>query len=253
MNLIFKILIVFLLCQTLNAREVGETEITTEDGIEVYQNEKFYLLKKNVRIIGDNFNLNANNVKVYFNNNLYDIVSIEAENNVLFDYFDLKIKGFGEKLDFIVNQEEITIQGEKSELITEDFKMFSDGNILVNNLNGNFSLIGPKSRLIYSNVFIEGEEINGLFSNNLNKKEIKYLNVKDNNLSYVKYDNTEMYAKAINFDYKKSLIELTDNVVIVRNGQKINGDYGTLDTSNNSYKIKSKNQNKVKVVIQSGE
>ncbi len=131
--------------------------------------------------------------------------------------------------------------------------MFSDGNILVNNLNGNFTLFGPKSRLIYNNVFIEGEEIYGLFSNNSNKKEIKYLNVKDNNLSYIKFDNTEMYAKIINFDYKSSLIELTDNVVIVRNGQKINGDYGTLDTSNNSYKIKSKNQNKVKVVIQSGE
>ena len=75
----------------------------------------------------------------------------------------------------------------------------------------------------------------------------------DKKISYVKNNNTEMYAKTINFDYKKSLIELTDNVVIVRNGQKINGDYGTLDTSNNSYKIKSKNQNKVKVVIQSGE
>ena len=30
----------------LFARNIGETEITTEDGIEVFQNEKFYLLKK---------------------------------------------------------------------------------------------------------------------------------------------------------------------------------------------------------------
>jgi len=30
----------------LLARNVGETEITTDEGIEVFQNEKFYLLKK---------------------------------------------------------------------------------------------------------------------------------------------------------------------------------------------------------------
>ena len=28
------------------ANELGNTEITTEDGVEVFQNEKYYLLKK---------------------------------------------------------------------------------------------------------------------------------------------------------------------------------------------------------------
>ena len=37
----------------LLARNVGETEITTDEGIEVFQNEKFYLLKKNVQIISE--------------------------------------------------------------------------------------------------------------------------------------------------------------------------------------------------------
>ena len=46
MKLIIKIIIIFLISVTLNAREIGETEITTEDGIEVFQNEKFYLLKQ---------------------------------------------------------------------------------------------------------------------------------------------------------------------------------------------------------------
>ena len=36
-------------------------------------------------------------------------------------------------------------------------------------------------------------------------------------------------------------------------GEKIIGDYGTLDTKNNSYKIKSNNDTKVKVVIQNNE
>ena len=62
-----------------------------------------------------------------------------------------------------------------------------------------------------------------------------------------------MYAKKINFDYDTSIIELIDDVTIIRNGENIVGDYGTLDTKNNSYKIKSINQNKVKVIIQNNE
>ena len=43
-----KLFIVLLFCiplSFLQAKELGETEITTEDGIEVYQKEKYYLLK----------------------------------------------------------------------------------------------------------------------------------------------------------------------------------------------------------------
>ena len=49
------------------------------------------------------------------------------------------------------------------------------------------------------------------------------------------------------------MIELIDDVSIIRNGEKIIGDYGTLDTKNNSYKIKSKDETKVKVIIQNDE
>ena len=62
-----------------------------------------------------------------------------------------------------------------------------------------------------------------------------------------------MYAKKINFDNDTSIIELIDEVIIIRNQEQITGDYGTLDTKNNSYKIKSNNQNKVKAVIQNNE
>ena len=50
-----------------------------------------------------------------------------------------------------------------------------------------------------------------------------------------------------------SIIELIENVTIIRNGENITGDYGTLDTKNNSYKIKSKDQTKVKAIIQDNE
>ena len=51
MKLIIKIIIIFLIPITLNAREIGETEITTEDGIEVFQNEKYYLFLENSLIL----------------------------------------------------------------------------------------------------------------------------------------------------------------------------------------------------------
>ena len=37
-------------------RNAGETEITTEDGIEVFQEEKYYLLKKMLKYYLMNFN-----------------------------------------------------------------------------------------------------------------------------------------------------------------------------------------------------
>ena len=253
MKLIIKIIIIFLISVTLIAREIGETEITTEDGIEVFQNEKFYLLKQNVKIVSDNFILNADEVKINFDKNLYDITELDAYGSVDFHSKIFEIKGNGNFLNFEVNIEKIKVEGEGSELITKDVKMFSDGFIEVSNLNGDFLLNGINSKLINENIIIEAETINGNFSKKANEKEITYLEVIDKNISYVKNNDTEMYAKKINFDYDTSIIELIDDVIIIRNEEKITGDYGTLDTRNNSYKIKSNNQNKVKVIIQNNE
>ena len=67
------------------ANELGNTEITTEDGVEVFQNEKYYLLKKNVIINSDKIFLKSNLVKAFFDKDLYDVIKIEAENNVYFE------------------------------------------------------------------------------------------------------------------------------------------------------------------------
>ena len=253
MIILIKFIIIFLFTLSVEARNKGETEITTEDGIEVYQSEKFYLLKKNVKINSDSFNLYADNVKIIFEENLYDIIEIDAKGNVTFDSFEFDLKGNGEALNFKVPIEELRIEGTNSELVIENIKMISDGIIKVSNLNGNFSLDGVNSKLISENIFIRGVSINGIFSNNTNQKNIKLLNVYDDNISYVKNNNTEMYAKKINYDETKSLIELIENVTIIRDGENISGDYGTLNTKNDSYKIKSNNENKVKVVIKNNE
>ena len=166
---------------------------------------------------------------------------------------EFEISGNGNFLNFKVKIEKIKVEGEGSQLITSDVKMFSDGFIEVSNLNGDFLLKGKNSKLVNENIIIKAETINGKFSENSNEKEITFLEVIDKNISYVKNNDTEMYAKKINFDYDTSIIELIDDVIIIRNEEKITGDYGTLDTRNNSYKIKSNNQNKVKVIIQNNE
>ncbi len=253
MKLIFKILIIYLCCFNVFGRDNGETEITTEDGIEVFQDEKYYLLKKNVNILSDDFELNADDVRINFNQNLYDITEIKAKGNVIFESHKFRIKCIGELLKFQVELEKLKISGEDSLLITENIEMFSDGSIEVENITGNFSLIGLNSELKSESVIIKAENINGKFISINDKKEIDSLKVFDEKISFVKNNETEMFAKQINFNETDSIIELIDNVTIIRNEEKITGDYGTLDTKKNSYKIKSKQQTKVKVIIQNNE
>ena len=235
------------------SKGIGETEITTDDGIEVFQDEKYYLLKKNVKIVSDNFKLDAKDVKINFDKSLYDITEINAKGEVNFASSKFGLNSKSETFKFEVIKEKLRVNGKNSELISKDIEMYSDGFIEVNNLNGNFTLEGLNSKLINKSILIKAEKIKGIFSNNGDQKEITFLNVIDKKISYVKNNNTEMYAKKINFDNKISIIELIDDVVIIRNGEKITGDYGTLDTKNNSYKIKSNNDTKVKVVIQNNE
>ena len=78
------------------SRNIGETEITTEDGIEVFQEEKYYLLKKNVEIVSDEFELNGNLVKIYFEEDLYDIQKLTASTDVNFKSSAFNIEGKGE-------------------------------------------------------------------------------------------------------------------------------------------------------------
>lgn len=253
MRLIVKILILFILSVSLQARETGETEITTDDGIEVFQDEKFYLLKKNVKIESDNFTLSADDVKINFDKNLYDITELNANGNVDFSSSIFNLRGNGNVLNFKIKIEELKIEGQGSELITKDVKMFSDGFIEVNNKNGNFSLKGLNSKLVNEGLTIKAQFIDGNFLDKEDKKDITFLNVLDEQISYVRNNDTEMYAKKINFNNDSAIIELIENVTIIRDGEKITGDYGSLDTSNNSYKIKSNNKGKVKVIIQNNE
>ena len=169
MKVIYSLITIVIIFSTIVvARESGETEITTDDGIEVFQNEKYYLLKKNVRIVSDNFILSADDVKIDFDQSLYDITEINAQGDVKFNSTEYSIKGNSKSLKFEVKEEILNLKGTGSELITEDIVMISDGTITLNNHNGNFSLQGLNSKLINDSILIQAESINGIFSNTNN-------------------------------------------------------------------------------------
>ena len=148
-----------------------------------------------------------------------------------------------------MKNEEINIFGLNSELLTNDTNMYSDGEIKVKNLSGEFYIFGPNSKLSSQNIFIDGDKIEGSFETLGDTKDIIFLDVVDNEIAYIKNEDTEMYGRSINYNKENSLIIIEENVKIIRGGETITGDYGTLDTKNNSYKVKSKNSKKVKVII----
>ena len=248
-KLVIFFLIVFLNYKYALGRNIGETEITTEDGIEVFQEEKYYLLKKNVEIVSDEFELNGDLVKIYFEKNLYDIQELFASTDVNFISKAYNIKGKGENLTFNIQNEQINVTGIESELFLEATDMFSDGSITVDNINGSFFIKGPNSKLITDEIFITGFVINGILVNKNGTRTISNLEVHDENMLNIITEDTEMFSKKAFYDEEKSIIELFDNVKIIKGSEIITGDYGVLNTDKNSYKVSSKNSNKVKAII----
>ena len=230
-------------------RETGETEITTEDGIEVFQKEKFYLLKKNVEILSDEFNLTGQLVKIFFEKDLYDVIELIASEDVIFFSEQYNIKGNGKNLKFNIKNQKIIIEGEKSELYLENTQMLSDGKISVDNFGGGFFIYGSNSKLLSDSIYISGSKIDGEFEIINGKRNIANLIVEDDKQLNIKTDGIVMFAKKAIYDKKNSIIELFEDVKIERGSEIITGDYGILNTKTNSYKVSSNNSNKVKAII----
>lgn len=247
-------LLIFFLIILINSypalsRNIGETEITTEDGIEVYQEEKYYLLNKNVEIDSDELSLKGQTVTVYFEKDLYDIVKLIAEKEVIFSSSEYSINGRGDYLKFNVKKQTILIKGMNSELLLEDTQMLSDEKINVDNLTGLFSIHGPNSKLITENINVVGSKIDGNFQTIDGKRTINDLVVEDDKKVNIKTDDIVMFSKKAIYDKQKSIIELFEEVEIIRDGETITGDYGILETEKKSYKVTSKKSKKVKAII----
>ena len=247
-TVIFFLAILFISTNSIS-RNAGETEITTEDGIEVFQEEKYYLLKKNVKILSDELELSGQIVKVFFDEGLYDIKKLIAKDNVYFKSDEYNMRGKGKNLDFDIKNQKIIINGNNSELYLENTEMTSDGKIMVDNINSSFFINGNNSKLISDNIFITGEKINGSFEIINGKRDIASLIVEDNKILNIKTNNILMSAKKAVYDKQKSIIELFEEVKINRGNEIITGDYGILDTKKDSYKVSSNKSNKVKAII----
>ena len=245
-----KLLIIFLFCSpSILSREVGQTEITTDEGIEVFQKEKFYLLKKNVSIISDNFELKADLVKAYFDKDLYDISKIESETDVVLKS-SKGILARGDKINFSTKNENITIKGNNSSLTYGNIYMFSQDLVKVDNLNGNFLIKGNGAELKTDSIHIFGSLIKGNFVTIDKVNEVEKLYVEDDKQANIKTEKINMFAKKANYNKQDNIIELFENVKVIRGNEIITGDYANIDTLNESYKVKSNNDNeKVKVLI----
>ena len=248
-KLIFLLGILISLASTGLSKGIGETEITTDDGIEVFQNEKYYLLKKNVKIISDDFEITSDMVRANFDTDLYDITSLETEGNSKLNAIKYGVVGKGNKIDINIKSEEITVLGKNSFLNLEETKMSSDGSINVNNLLGTFELSGDKSSLQNDTLDIHGEFISGVFSELNGKKQIIKLDIQDKNLIKINTENLELCSQKATYNDQTKIIELYSKVKIIKGQEIITGDYGYFDTFKNSYKVKSDNTSKVKVTI----
>ena len=244
-----KLLIIFiLLTNQIHGREIGETEITTEEGIEVYQKEKYYLLKKNVDIKSDNFNLIAQKVKAFFEKDLYDIVDIHSSGDVKLT----SSKGIiakGEIINFNIKSENIFIKGKKSYLNNVDFEMLSDESIYVDNLNGKFKLTGLNSKILTEETKISGSFIEGTYINIDGENVVQNLYVEDDTQVNIKTQTLNMYSLKGDYEKKTDTIELFENVKIFRGGELITGDYAKINTVDESYYVTSDDTKKVKVLL----
>ena len=240
-------ILIFFSFQTIG-RESGQTEITTDDGIEVFNKEKYYLLKTNVKIISDVYELNADLVKAYFNKDLYDITRISSNGNVTLNS-SKGIKASGEKINFDLINEDIQIFGKNSQFINNEINMISDKEIKINNTTGNFMLNGPNSRLKTNKIDITGYLIKGKFTQLENVNEVELLNVEDETQINIKTETLDMYALRADYDKKINIIELYDNVKIYRDNESILGDYAKINTLTESYKVTSKKSEKVKILL----
>ena len=184
-----------------------------------------------------------------FNKDLYDITTIYADGNVILNAEANGINAKGNNMEIYLNNEKIIVRGLNSKLYLENTEMLSDGTIEVSNQKGIFILIGPNSSISSEGINVIGKNIDGQFSTINENREVIKLNVKDDVLSNIKTDDVDMYAKKAVYNKKNSIIELFENVKVIRGNEIITGDYGTLDTDTNSYKVKSNNSNKVKVII----
>ena len=129
--------------------------------------------------------------------------------------------------------------------------MKSDKHIMIDDINLKFKLEGNISELTTDNLNIIGSDIDGSYEKVNGENEIVNLIVKSDQLTEITTDKLKMYSSEAIFSKEKNIIELFNNVKVLRNNEVIIGDYAKINTLDESYKVNSKKSKKVKVLIDS--
>ena len=217
-KILFLILYIFIF-KIVNAEEIKKdtTIITADGGIKVYQDEKYYDLIDNVIIDSENFNLKADNVIAYYGEDFYDLTRIIATGNAE-----------------IITTEGAEIRGNE---VTYDIK------------NGNFSING-NGIFINNELRVEGEDIQGEITEINKVKYVKKVEAKDSNKVFIQNKDMKSYSKSAIYSKENEILELFDEVKIIKNQEITTGDYANINMETNDYSIKSIN-NKVQLLINS--
>ena len=195
------------------------TKITTDGGITLYQNNKYYELIDNVKINSTNFDLSADNVIAYYKVDLYDLIKVIATG--------------------------------KAKIKTSDGAVISGDKIIYEIENGNFTIEG--NGLFQNNkLTVKSQDIKGEIEEINNKKYIKNVEAKDDKKVYIQNQDMKSYSKSALYSKTNDLLELFDEVEIIKGKEIATGDYATINIETNDYSIKSIN-NKVQLLLSSEE
>ena len=173
-----------------------DTEITTDSGITLYQNEKYYELIDNVKIKSQNFNLKAENVIAYYKDDLYDLVKIIAKKNAEIDTLD----------GAIITGDEIIYE-------IESVNFFISGNGFFSN----------------EKLTVKSDEIKGEIKEFNKEKYINIVEAKDNKKVYIENQNMKSYSKSAIYSKDNNLLELFDEVKIIKGQEITTGDYASIN------------------------
>ena len=65
----------------------------------------------------------------------------------------------------------------------------------------------------------------------------------------IKTETLDMYALKAKYNKKNNIIELFDNVKILRDNESISGNYAKINTLTDSYKVTSKKSERVRILL----
>ena len=105
------------------------------------------------------------------------------------------------------------------------------------------------SSLKTNKIDITGYLIEGKFTQLENINEVEFLNVEDETQINIKTETLDMYALKAKYNKKNNIIELFDNVKILRDNESISGNYAKINTLTESYKVTSKKSERVKILL----